>query len=60
MFGLRVWKVSVHDNFESVAMMQFILAGHVVEEAAHLREATKLKGKQEDLEDKVSLSRPYP
>jgi hypothetical protein len=42
LFGLMVWKVSVHGSFESVAI-QFSLAGHVVEEATHLREATKAK-----------------
>lgn len=60
MFGLTVWTVSVHGNFEFVVMIQFTLAGHVVAEAAHLREATKLKGKQKDLEGKIFLSRPYP
>ena len=39
-------QVSVHGGFEFV-VIQYVSAGHVAEEAAHLREAKKQREKQE-------------
>lgn len=46
LFWLLVPRVSVHGGFEFV-VIEYVMAGHVAEEAAHLREAKKQREKQE-------------
>lgn len=56
---LLVPRVSVCGGFEFV-VIQYIMAGHVAEEAAHLREAKKQREKQEGAGGSISTSRPRP
>lgn len=56
---LLVPRVSVSGGFAFVAIPH-IMAGHVAEEAAHLREAKKQREKQEGAGGSISASRSHP